>query len=226
MNNLLSLWLRQCQREWLLHLRQPKNLLYAAIFLLMVMVFFPLTLSAEPRLLREVAAGLIWIAVLLAMLLASERLFQQDYEDGIIEQWLASGEALGLIVLAKISLHWVLNILPILLLCPLFALLFNLSAYEMRILMLSLAAGSPAIIFLCALAQALSTGIKQKGVIAALVLLPLAIPIMIFGSASLRAAMQFLPVNGYIAILAALSVLAAVFLPVVIAMIIRISLAD
>lgn len=226
MNEIVQLFINQCQRELLLHWRQPKALLYAAVFLLMIMVFFPLTMTPEPRLLREVAAGFIWIAVLLALLLASERLFQQDYDDGVIEQWLVSGQPLAVIVFAKVSIHWLLNIIPVLLLCPLLLALFSLSFYEMLILLLSLLVGSPAIIFLCALAAALSTGIKQKGVLTALVLLPLAVPVMIFGSGTLRAAMQGLPVSGYVALLLALSIVAAVFLPIAIATLIRISLAD
>lgn len=226
MKELIHLFLRHCHRELLLHWRQPKAVLYAAVFLLMVIVFFPLTLTPEPALLREVAASLMWIAILFVFLLASERLFQQDYEDGVIEQWLVSGEPLAIIVFAKVSVHWLLTSLPILLLCPLFAVLFTLSWHEMVALLLSLLVGTPAILFLCALAAALSAGIKQKGVLTALVLLPLAVPVMIFGSATLRAAMQGMPIVAYLAMLLALSLLAAVFLPVAIASLIRISLAD
>lgn len=224
--NSLNLFLRQVHRELLLHVRQPRSLFYSTVFFLMITVFFPLTMTPEPALMRQVAPGLVWTAMLLAFLLASERLFQQDYEEGVLEQWLLCGESLSLMVFAKVTVHWLLNLLPMLFLCPLLAILFSLSRHELAVLILSLIAGTPAILFLCALAAAFSTGIRQKGVLMALILLPLAIPVMIFGSATLNAAMQGLAVNGYLALLVALSLLASSFLPLAINAIIRISLAD
>ena len=226
MISLSTLFLRQCRRELLIHIRQPKRLLHASLFFLMVTIFFPLTMPPEMTILRAVAPGLVWIAMLLAMLLTSVGLFQQDYEDGLIEQWLISSYPLSLIVAAKLSIHWMLNVVPILIFCPLLALLFNLSWQEMGILMLSLIVGTPAILFLCGLAAAFSAGMQQKGVLMALVLLPLTIPLMIFGSGTLSAVMQGLPAQGYLAILLALSILAAGFLPFAVAAVIRISLAD
>ncbi|WP_019216515.1 heme exporter protein CcmB, partial [Legionella tunisiensis] len=185
-----------------------------------------LTMPPDVTLLRTVAPGLVWIAMLLAMLLASVGFFQQDYEDGVVEQWLISGYPLSVIVGAKVSVHWLLNLIPMLIFCPLLALLFNLTAYETIILLLSLIVGTPAILFLCALAAAFSAGMQQKGVLMALILLPLTIPVMVFGSGSLTAVMQGLPVSGYLALLLALSILAVGFLPFAIAAVIRISLAD
>ncbi|KTD25478.1 heme exporter protein CcmB [Legionella lansingensis] len=221
--SLTVLFKRQFQRELLLHLRQPRLLLHAALFFLMVTVFFPLTMPSELSILRIVAPGLVWIAMLLAILLSSAGLFQQDHEDGVIEQWLISGYPLALIISAKLWVHWLLNITPMLIFCPLLALLFNFSLHETMILVISLIAGTPAILFLCGLASAFSTG---KGVLMALILLPLTIPIMIFGSGSLTAAMQGFAAPGYLAILVAISLLAVCFLPFAIATVIRISLAD
>ncbi|KTD65500.1 heme exporter protein CcmB [Legionella spiritensis] len=221
-----KLFAKQCHREILLHIRQPRGLLYTTIFFLMITVFFPLTMTPDSMLMRRIVPGLVWTAMLLASLLASERLFQQDYEEGVIEQWLVSGESLSLIVGAKISVHWLLNLLPMLLLCPLVAVLFSLSGYETVVLIASLVAGTPAIIFLCALAAAFNTGMQQKGVLIALILLPLALPVMIFGSGTLNAAMYGVEVRGFLAILLALSILAAAFLPLAISAVIRISLAD
>jgi len=224
--NLAALFKRQLAREALLHRRQVRLIINSCLFFLMIMVFFPLTMPPDPALLRTIAPGLIWIAMLLAMLMSAERLFQQDYDDGVIEQWLVSGYPVSLIVSAKILMHWLLNLLPILLFSPLLAILFGLTVYETLILMLSLVCGSPAILFLCALAAAFSTGIKQKGVLMALILLPLTIPVMIFGSAALAAAMQGFAVQAYLALLLAMSLVAAGFLPFAIAGVIRISLVD
>ncbi|MBA2710364.1 MAG: heme exporter protein CcmB [Tatlockia sp.] len=226
MMSLAELFTKQCQRELLLHLRQPRLLLQASLFFLMVTVFFPLTMPPEILILRSLTPGLVWIAMLLSMLLTSATLFQQDYEDGIIEQWLTSSYPISFIIAAKLLIHWLINLVPMLIFCPLLAFLFNLTWQEMWILMLSLIAGTPAILFLCGLAAAFSTSIQQKGLLMALVLLPLTIPIMVFGSGSLTSAMHGLNVHGYLAILVAISLLSVAFLPFAIAAVIRISLSD
>lgn len=226
MISLMRLFYKLSHRELLLHIRQPRLLVHAALFFLMVTLFFPLTMPPEPLLLRAIAPGLVWIAMLLSMLLASVQFFQQDYEDGVIEQWLVSSYPLSLIVTAKLLIHWLINLLPMLIFCPFIALFFHLNWQEMRVLILSLCLGSPAILFLCGLAAAFSAGMQHKGVLMALVLLPLTIPIMIFGSATLNAAMHGLEVAGYLAILLALSSLSVAFLPFAIAAVVRINLAE
>lgn len=226
MNAALTCFNKQCYRDLCINVRQPRLMINAMLFFIMVIVFFPLTLTPNNLILRQVIPGLIWMTVLLAMLLAADRLFQEDYDDGVIEQWLISGYSLRLIVTAKILIHWLLTLIPLLVLCPFLALLFNFSWYELGVLSLSLLAGTPAILFLCGLAAAFSTGIQQKGILMALILLPLTIPVMIFGSGALLAAMQGNTVSGYLAILSAFSLVAASFLPFAIAAIIRISLAD
>ncbi len=223
---ILPTFIRQLNRELLMHSRQLRMIINSSLFFLMIMVFFPLTMPPDALLLRTILPGLVWIAVLLAILLSSERLFQQDYEDGVIEQWLVSGYPVSLFIVAKVLLHWLSIIVPILLFCPFLALLFALNAHETLILILSLLSGTPAMLFLCALAAAFGTGLRQKGVLMALVLLPLTIPVMIFGSGAITAAMQGLPAMGYLAILLAISVIAAGFLPFAIAGIARIGFVD
>ncbi len=226
MMNLGMLFKRQLKREFLLQLRQPRLLVYSALFFLMVTIFFPLTMPPSVSMLRIIAPGLVWIAMLLAMLLSSVSIFQQDYDHGVIEQWLISAYPFSLLITAKIAIHWLLNLLAILIFCPLMALLFHLNGYELIVLMLSLTAGTPAVIFLCALAAAFSGGRQQRGVLMALILFPLIIPVIIFGSGSLTAVMQGLPLLGYLAILLAISLLTVAFLPFAIAAVIRISLVD
>lgn len=223
---LFALFQRQLSRELRLHLRQLRLILNACLFFLMIVVFFPLTMTPDVNLLRTIAPGLVWIAMLLAMFLSSERLFQQDYDEGVIEQWLVSSYPISLLVSAKILIHWLLNLLPMLILCPLLAILFKLSPHETLILMLSLLCGTPAILILCALAAAFSSGLQQKGVLMALILLPLTLPVMIFGSGTLTAAMQGLPIQGYIALLLAMSIVTAATLPFAVAGVIRVGLVD
>ena len=217
---------RQLHREAKLCLRQFRMIIQACLFFLMIMIFFPLSMPPDPTLLRTMLPGLAWIAMLLALFLSAERLFQQDFDDGVIEQWLVSGYPVSLLVSAKIVIHWVLNLIPILILCPLLTLVFALTLYETSILMLSLMCGSLAILTLCALAAAFGTSLKQKGILMALIILPLTIPVLIFGSGAVTAAMQGFGVSGYLALLLAMSLSTLCFLPFAIAAVIRINLVD
>ena len=219
----LYLFNKQLKRELLIQVRQIRFLVNSCLFFLMLLFIFPMTLRPEIVLMRTIAPGLIWMAMLLSMLLSAERLFQQDYEYGVIEQWLVSGQSLNIIVSAKVFAHWVITLLPILFLCPLFSIIFSFSGWETWILILSLICGTPALLFLCALAAAFGVGVNQRGALMALILLPLTLPLLIFGSGTLNIAMQDLPVSGYLALLLAMSVLAVGFLPYAIAGVIRIS---
>ncbi|MCL9683447.1 heme exporter protein CcmB [Legionella maioricensis] len=221
-----SLFVKQFKRELLIQVRQIRYLVNSCLFFLMLLFMFPLTLRPEIVLMRTIAPGLIWMAMLLSTLLSAERLFQQDYEYGVIEQWLVSGQSLNLIVSAKVFAHWFFNLLPILVLCPLIAILFSFSLWEAWVLALSLLCGTPALFFLCALAAAFGVGVNQKGALMALILLPLTLPLLIFGSGTLNIAMLGLPVSGYLALLLAMSVIAVGFLPYAIAGVIRISHVD
>lgn len=224
MRKSLNLFKNQLYREICLSIRQFRVILNTALFFTMLLVFFPLAMPPDAQLLRMIAPGLVWVAVLLAMLLASERLFQQDCEDGVIEQWFVSGEPVSFFIVAKILIHWLSNVLPILGLSPLLAVLFGLSPYELSILAASLLCGTPAILFLCAFAAVFGIGLQQKGVFMALILLPLTLPVMIFGSSAAFAAMQGLPVSGYLALLLAFSLISIAFLPFVIGLMLSVSL--
>ncbi len=222
----ISLFKKQFYKVWLSYLREPRPIVQASLFFLMICIFFPLTLPVDPSLIRIIAPGLVWTAVLLSLLLSSLYLFQQDYEEGILEQWVLSGYSLPLIVSAKIMVHWIFNLIPVLIFCPLFGILFNLSIWETISLMFSLILGTPAMVLLCGLAAAFSTGLQQKGILMALILLPLTLPIMIFGSGCLSAVMQGFASSAYLAILLAMSLLVVGFLPFAIAAVIQISLAE
>lgn len=217
------LFMHQCKRELLIQIRQIRFLVNSCLFFLIFLFMFPLTLKPEAALLRTIAPGVVWMAMLLSLLLSAERLFQQDYEHGVIEQWLISGHPLALMVSAKVMAHWLFNLLPLLILCPLGILLFSLSAWETWVLALTILCGSPALLFLCALVAAFGVGMNQKGVLMALILLPLSLPLLIFGSGTLNMAMQGLPISPYLALLLAMSIIAAGFLPYAIAGVMRIS---
>ncbi len=216
----------QFRRDWLLNCRNKQQLLNSALFFMMIMVFFPLTIPAHSTYLKQLAPGLIWVTVLLAQLLCLERLYKQDLDDGVIEQWLLEPGALVVIVSAKIAVHWLLTIVPLLLYCPFIAFLFDFNLFETAVLALSLCLGSPAILYLSALVAATGNNAAQQGAYMALLLLPLAVPVMIFGSNSMLVAQtHLLPISDF-AMLFACSLLALCFLPFAIATIIRVSLVD
>lgn len=222
----VKLFVKQCRRELLIQMRQIRFLVNSCLFLLIFLFLFPLTIKPETVLLQTIAPGLVWIGILLSFLLSAERMFQQDYEQGVIEQWLVSGLSLPLMVAGKVMAHWLVHLIPLIILCPLVALLFHLHLWETWVLALALVCGTPALLFLCALVSAFGVGMNQKGVLMALILLPLTLPIIIFGSGTINVATQGLAISAYLALLLAMSVLAVGFLPYAIAGVLRISHAE
>jgi heme exporter protein B len=192
----------------------------------MVLFIFPLTFKSDPYLIHAVGPGIIWIAVLLTSLLSTERLFQHDYEQGVVAQWLVSGESLTVIVGAKVLAHWLFTFLPLLILSPIIAVAFSFTFAEWIVLMLSLLCATPALLFLCALASVFGGGVHQKGALMGLILLPLALPILILGSGIISTATQGVPMSATCCLLLACSVLAVGFLPLAIAGVLRISYVD
>ncbi len=219
----MSLFIQQLQRELLVQSRQKRVLLNSCLFFLMILFFFPLTMKPDPLLMKTIASGLIWMSLLLSLLLSAERLFLLDYEHGVIEQWLACGLPLHSIISAKIIAHWLFNMIPILLLCPLIALVFSFNVTELWVLIISLLCGSPALFSLCTLAASFGLGVSQKGGVMALILLPLTVPILIFGSGIINLAIQDLPVSGHCALLLAFSILSVGLLPFAVTGILRIN---
>lgn len=223
MKSASSLFVMQFRRECLIQSRQIRFFINSCLFFLILLFIFPLTLKPEISLMRMVAPGLVWMALLLSLLLSAERLFAQDYEQGVLEQWLVSGHSLSLLISAKVLAHWFFNVLPLLVLSPLIAIIFSFSVWETGVLVASLLCGTPALFYLCAMASAFGLGVNQQGALMALILLPLTLPLLIFGSGCLTVAMQGLPVGGYLALMLAMSVIAVGFLPYAIAGIIRIN---
>ena len=213
---------KQMYREFLVSLRQIHLILNSSLFFLLIVVLFPLSMLPDKQFLQTIAPGLIWLAMLLAFLLSAERLFQQDFHNGIIEQWLCSDAPLYLLVLSKILIQWLLNVLPFIFFCPLLAILFGLSCSDIVILVTSIILGTPPLVFFCGLAAIFTIGLNQKGALMALILLPLTIPVMIFGSDTLTAYMQGFPISGHLALLLAFSLLCCLLMPFAIAAIVRI----
>ncbi len=201
------------RRDVLLALRRKSEVLTAVFFFVIVVSLFPLGIGPEPALLRKIAPGVLWVAALLATLLGLPRLFAADHLDGTLEQMALSPSPLALLIAGKITAHWLLCGLPLLLLAPVLGLQFDLDAQTLGILSLSLLLGTPLLSLIGAMGAALTLGVRGGGVLLALLVLPLYIPALIFGAGAVAAQSAGLAVEGHLSLLAALLALAIFFAP-------------
>lgn len=193
-------------------------------FFLMVITLFPLAIGPDPQLLALLTPGIIWVAALLSSLLALERLFRDDFQDGSLEQLMLLPLPLPAVVLAKVMAHWTVTGLPLLILSPLAALLLGMDVYGWKIMALTLLLGTPTLGFLGAPGVGLTVGLKRGGVLLSVLVLPLTIPLLIFAAAAMDAAAMHLPVEGYMAILGALLAGSATLSPFATAAALRVSM--
>ncbi len=169
-------------RDLMLAMRHKTEILTTLFFFIIVISLFPLGVGIDKDLLQKMAPGVAWIAALLASMLALERLFASDYEDGTLEQMLLSPQPLFIIVLAKVLAHWLLTGLPLVLITPLVGLQYHLNSDTTIMMMLSLLLGTPILSLLGAIGAALTLGLRGGGILISLLVLPLYIPVLIFGS--------------------------------------------
>jgi len=210
-------------RDLLLALRRRSALATVLLFFVIVVSLFPFGVGPEPNLLRAIAPGVIWVAALLSCMLALARLFAADFADGALEQMLLSPTPLGLIVAGKVAAHWLMSGLPLVAIGPVLALQFDLDQSLLGVLALSLLIGTPVLSLIGAIGAALTLGLRGGGVLLALLVLPLYVPVLIIGAGALDAAGAGLSALPHLLLLAALLVLAAVFTPWAIAASLRIS---
>ena len=214
---------RVVKRELQTAFRSGAEVINPLWFFLIVITLFPLGIGPEPQTLARIAPGVVWVAALLASLLALERLFRDDYLDGSLEQLLLLPAPLPVIVLGKILAHWLLTGLPLLILSPLAALLLSLDFNSWLALALTLLLGTPTLSLLGAIGVALTVGLRRGGVLLSLLVLPLTIPVLIFATSAIDAAGQGLPVSGYLAVLGAILAVSATLSPFATAAALRIS---
>ncbi|WP_263263965.1 heme exporter protein CcmB [Pseudomonas sp. RIT-PI-S] len=212
------------RREGLLLARRPAALANPLVFFAVVATLFPLAIGADPSLLQQMAPGLVWVAAVLAVLLSLDGLFREDFEDGSLEQWALSRHGMLLPVLAKVAAHWLLCGLALTLLAPLLGLMLGLPAHSLPALIAALALGTPVLTLLGAIGAALTVGLRRGGLLLALLVLPLYIPVLILGSGALRAALEGLPVSGFLLWLGSLAALALTLGPWAVVAGLRISL--
>ncbi|QGU86787.1 heme exporter protein CcmB [Erwinia sorbitola] len=214
---------RVLKRELRIAFRSGAEIVNPLWFFLIVITLFPLGIGPEPQLLARIAPGIVWVAALLSSLLALERLFRDDFLDGSLEQLLLLPAPLPLTVLGKVVVHWMVTGLPLLLLSPLVALLLSLDFASWRAVALTLLLGTPTLSLLGAIGVGLTVGLRRGGVLLSLLVLPLAMPVLIFASAAIDAAGQGLPIDGYLAILGALLAGSATLAPFATAAALRVS---
>ena len=175
------------RRDLLLAFRRRSDVLTTLFFFIIVASLFPLGVGPEPQLLRTMAPGILWVAALLASMLALGRLFALDYADGTLEQMVLSSEPLTIIVIGKVIAHWIVSGLPLVFLAPVLAVQFDLPTSSVGVLFLSLLLGTPVLSLVGSIGAALTLGVRGGGVLVSLLVLPLYIPVLIFGAGSVGA---------------------------------------
>ena len=214
---------RLVRRQLVLAVRRPVEIGNPLLFFAMVVALFPLGLGPSPDRLADFAPGILWIIALLSNLLTSDAVFRSDFEDGSLEQLLLAPQPLYLSVLAYTLAHWVITGVLLTLVSPVFALMLNLPAAAVPALMASLLLGSAVLSLVGAIGAALTVGLKRGGMLISLLILPLYMPVLIFGSAAVQAAVNGSPAGPYLAILGAMLSLAIALAPFAVAAGLRIS---
>ena len=210
-------------RDLLLAMRNRSDILTTVFFFIIAISLFPLGVGPELNTLREIAPGVFWVAALLASMLALERLFAIDYADGTLEQMLITPQPATILVLAKVLAHWLITGVPLVLLSPLLGLQYDLSSEAIQVLMLTLFLGTPSLSLIGAIGAALTLGLRGGGVLVSLLVLPLYIPVLIFGAGAVEATVSGLGGAGHISMLGAIFLLSLVLSPLATVAALRVS---
>lgn len=213
-------------RDMKVAFRQRQDLLNPLLFFVMVVTLFPLGVSPEVSFLQEAGAGILWVAALLSVLLSLDHLFRHDFDDGTLEQLVLQPQPLFLLVLAKTLAHWVVTGLPLVLLTPVLGVMVHLNGNSIAVLCLTLLIGTPVLSLIGAIGAALTLGLRSAGVLLSLLIIPLYIPVLIFGTGAVAAAADGAPVSAYLALMAAFLVLAVTLAPFAAAAALKISLSN
>ncbi|MCP4210821.1 MAG: heme exporter protein CcmB [Halieaceae bacterium] len=212
------------RRQLSLAIRRPIEIGNPLVFFAIVVALFPLGIGPASEQLAMIAPGAIWIIALLSSLLTSDSVFRSDFDDGSLEQLLLAPQPLYLSVLAYLCAHWVVTGLLLALVSPVFALMLNLPAEAVGTLMVSLALGTAVLSLVGGIGAALTVGLKRGGMLISLLILPLYIPVLIFGTAAVQAAVSGAPVGPFLALLGAMLSLAIALGPLATAAGLRISI--
>lgn len=211
-------------RDTTLAWRGRAGVLSTLFFFIIVVSLFPLGVGPELSVLRGIAPGVVWVAALLASMLSLDRMFAHDYLDGSLEQLMLTPQPLSIVVLGKIIAHWLVTGAPLVLIAPLLGLQFDLPPRALITLVGSLLLGTPALSLIGAIGAALTLGLRGGGVLVSLLVLPLCIPVLIFGTGAVEASINGTSAESHLSLLAAVLVLALSFAPWTTAAALRISM--
>lgn len=212
------------KRELRLAMRRPAQALLPLVFFVVAASLFPLGVGPEPQRLREMAGGVLWVCALLAALLSLHTLFESDAQDGTLDQLLMPPHSALRLAVVKALAHWGGHGLPLLVVAPLLGLMFGLPAAELGVLELTLLLGTPLLSLLGGLAAALTLGLRHGALLNLLIVLPLAVPALIFGSGALAAQQAGLSLDGHLSLLTALLLFTVLVAPAATAAALRIAL--
>jgi heme exporter protein B len=196
--------LASIRREMVVSARHKGDLANPLIFYLMVVVFVPLGISAEPQMLSKLAPGMLWVIALLATLLSLDGLFRSDFEDGSLELMVLSPQPLALIVLSKVFVHWLLAGVPLTLLAPVLGVMLQLPAGGYGVLVLSLLVGTGSLSLIGSIGAALTVGLRKGGLLLSLIIMPFYVPVLIFGASAVKNAIDGFAVSAELAVLVAM----------------------
>ncbi|MEK6787226.1 MAG: heme exporter protein CcmB [Nitrospirota bacterium] len=212
------------KRDLLLAMRRRSDAAMSVFFLVIVASLFPLGVGPEPAVLRTIGPGVLWVAALLACLLSLSRVFTADYVDGALEQMVLVPQPLAVLVAGKVFAHWLISGLPVVLLSPLLGLQFGLDGELLGVLALSLLLGTPTLSMIGAIGAALVLGVRGSGLLVALLVLPLYVPVLIFGAGAVTGSMAGVGGEANLSLLGASLVLSLFLAPWATAAAIRIAL--
>ncbi|GLQ07816.1 heme exporter protein CcmB [Sneathiella chinensis] len=211
------------RRELLLAFRQGSALTLTLAFFVIAVTLFPLGVGPELNILQRIGPGVLWVGALLSCLLTLDRMFQADFEDGSLDLLMIGRVPVELVVLAKVVSHWLTSILPLILITPLLAVSLNMPFDGIVAMEFALLLGSPALSLIGSVGAGLTVGLRRGGVLLSLMVLPLYIPVLIFGVAAVEAAIAVLPMASHLSLLAAMSLGALVVCPVAAAAALRLA---
>jgi heme exporter protein B len=200
-------------RDLILAWRRRADVLATFFFFVIVVSLFPLGIGPERETLKAIAPGVVWVAALLASMLSLGRMFGNDYQDGTLEQLLLTPQSTYLIVLGKTLAHWLVSELPLVIIAPVLGLQFGLTENSLAIVIVSLLLGTPVLSLVGSIGAALTLGLRAANVLVALLVLPLYIPVLIFGTGAVQASVNGASPQPWLLLLAATGVLSLVFAP-------------
>ncbi len=212
------------RRDLALAFRRWEQVTHPVIFFLMIATLFPLALNPKPSLLADIAAGVVWVSALLSSMLALETLYRADVDDGTLEQLTLTGQPLALLLLAKTVAHWILSGVPLVLASPIVAIAFGASGTANGVLMASIALGTGVLSLIGSIGAALTLGSRRGSVLLSLLVLPLVMPVLIFGARETDLAMHGDAANGPLWLLGSMLIFALTLTPFASAAALRISL--